>query len=181
MDKTRIENAIREILLAIGEDPHRPGLIETPERISRMLSEILQPDDYRITTFPNDKNYDQFIICKDILFHSICEHHMLPFFGHITIGYLPNDRLIGLSKLVRLVQYRAARLQIQEQMTQEIANTLDSTLQPQGVGVIIEAEHHCISARGAKMPGHKTITSAMRGELLNNATARAEFLALCDI
>lgn len=179
MDKERIENAIREILLAIGEDIHRPGLIETPERISRMLSEMLQPDDYRITTFPNEEHYDQFIICKDILFYSVCEHHVLPFFGKVTIGYLPNDKLIGLSKLVRLIQHRAARLQIQERMTQEIANTLEHTLKPQGIGVIIEAEHLCISARGAKMPGHKTITSAMRGALLDNASARVEFLELC--
>lgn len=179
MDKTRIENAVKEILLAIGEDPLREGLVDTPKRVARTLTELLTPNEFEFRTFANEGHYDQFIICKDISFHSLCEHHMLSFFGHVTIGYLPADRLIGLSKLVRLVQYRAARLQIQERMTQEIADTLEDTLKPQGVGVIIEAEHLCISARGAKMPGHKTITSAMRGALLDNASARVEFLELC--
>jgi len=178
IDRQRIEKAVKEILYAIGENPEHEGLIDTPRRVAKTYTEIFNYDDFEFTTFANMEEYDEFIIIKDILFVSFCEHHLLPFMGKATIGYLPDKRIVGLSKLVRLVQLRAARLQIQERMTTEIASVLWQELQPLGVGVIIEAEHLCMSIRGVKSPGHKTITSAMLGVLREKLEARQEFLEL---
>ena len=178
IDKKRIENAVREILIAIGEDPNREGLIDTPRRVADTYEELFAHNDFQFTTFANEQKYDEFIIVRDISFASLCEHHILPFVGKVTVGYLPDKKIVGLSKIVRLVQQQAAKLQIQERMTTEIANILWCELQPLGVGAVIEAEHFCISLRGVKSPGHKTITSAMLGVLRDKSKARQEFLEL---
>jgi len=180
IDKERIQNAVKEILLAINEDPNREGLIDTPRRVADTYEELFAHNDFQFTTFANEQKYDEFIIVKDILFTSVCEHHILPFTGKVAVGYLPDKKIVGLSKIVRLVQQCAAKLQIQERMTTEVANTLWRELQPLGVGVIIEAEHLCMSLRGVKSPGHKTITSAMLGVLRDETETRAEFLKLCQ-
>jgi GTP cyclohydrolase I len=178
IDKPRIARAIKEILFAIDEDPKREGLLDTPIRVANAYEELLTYPEFSFTSFANEQRYDEFIIVKDILFTSLCEHHLLPFTGKATVGYLPNNRIVGLSKLVRLVQSRAARLQLQERLTTEIANILEKELNPLGVGVVIEAEHFCMSVRGVKSPNHKTITSAMLGVLREKPEARQEFLEL---
>lgn len=182
MDKERIENAVREILLAVGENPDRPGLLETPKRVANMYEEIFagltEEPKQHIKLFDEVSN-DEMVIVKDIPFYSMCEHHLLPFFGMAHIGYIPSDnKIIGLSKLARIVNNFAKKPQVQERLTSDIADFLNDNLQPKGVAVIMEAEHMCMTMRGVKSAGAKTQTSALRGIMRTDAKTRAEVLSL---
>jgi GTP cyclohydrolase IA len=182
-DLPRIERAIREVLLAVGEDPDRDGLRETPARVARALSEqfaglTLEPSDVLTTVF--DADHEEMVLVRDIEMYSTCEHHLVPFFGRAHVGYIPNEKgqITGLSKLARLVDVYARRPQVQERMTSQIADAMMETLEPRGVIVIIEAEHLCMSMRGVRKPGAKTVTSAVRGSFLNSETTRLEAMSL---
>lgn len=164
-------------ILSIYDDPHREGLRETPQRVAKMYRELLIPCVVDLTTFDSN-GYDQMVIQAGIPFYSLCEHHMVPFFGTVAIGYLPDKKLIGISKLARIVEACSHKLQMQETMTQAIANILDSWLEPQGVGVIVRARHLCEEMRGIKKIGAETITSALKGGMMNNEATRAEFLKM---
>ncbi|MBR0113097.1 MAG: GTP cyclohydrolase I FolE [Clostridia bacterium] len=181
MDKKRIENAVREILAAVGEDPDREGLVETPARVARMYEEIfsgLESDPKRhLKLF--DEGSDEMVIVRDIPLYSMCEHHLLPFIGKAHIAYIPSDgKVIGLSKLARIVDNFAKRPQLQERLTGQIADFLDESMKPLGVAVVIEAEHLCMTMRGARASGSQTRTSALRGIMRNDAKTRAEALSL---
>lgn len=182
MDKERIQNAVREILIAVGEDPDREGLIETPKRVANMYEEIfagLTEDPKQHIKLFNEHSNDEMVIVKDIPFYSMCEHHLLPFFGKAHIGYIPSDnKIIGLSKLARIVDNFAKKPQVQERLTSDIADFLNDNLQPKGVAVIMEAEHMCMTMRGARAAGAKTQTSALRGIMCSDAKTRAEVLSL---
>ncbi len=182
MDKERIQNAVREILIAVGEDPDREGLIETPKRVANMYEEIfagLTEDPKQHIKLFNEHSNDEMVIVKDIPFYSMCEHHLLPFFGKAHIGYIPSDnKIIGLSKLARIVDNFAKKPQVQERLTSDIADFLNDNLQPKGVAVIMEAEHMCMTMRGARAAGAKTQTSALRGIMRSDAKTRAEVLSL---
>jgi GTP cyclohydrolase IA len=182
-DLPRIERAIREVLLAVGEDPDRDGLRETPARVARALREQfaglnLEPADVLTTVF--DADHEEMVLVRDIEMYSTCEHHLVPFFGRAHVGYIPNEKgqITGLSKLARLVDVYARRPQVQERMTSQIADAMMETLEPRGVIVIIEAEHLCMSMRGVRKPGAKTVTSAVRGSFLNSETTRLEAMSL---
>jgi GTP cyclohydrolase I len=170
--------AVRDLLLALGQDPDSEHLRKTPQRVALAYEELLTPADVDATTFPNDEGYDELVVVRDIPFHSLCEHHLLPFVGKAHISYLPKDRIVGLSKLARVVEHFSRNLQVQERMTQQIANWLEEQLAPRGVGVVLEAEHMCMRLRGVKVPGTLTVTSALRGALRNDARTRGEFLDL---
>lgn len=178
---SEIEIAVGVILDSLGEDVHRDGLIDTPRRVAKMYSEYL--NGYQIdpkslfTTFEGD-GYNELVIVKDIPFFSMCEHHMLPFHGTAHVGYIPTERIVGISKIARLVEAFGHRLQVQERMTAQIADTMVEHLKPRGVMVVVEAEHLCMSARGIQKPGSKTVTSVVRGDFHNDPEARAEFLSL---
>jgi GTP cyclohydrolase I len=146
--------------------------------MAAMYAELLTAPEFAATTFPNDGGYDELVVATEIPFHSLCEHHMLPFVGVAHVGYLPGERIIGLSKLARVVERFARRLQVQERMTTQIAGWLDATLEPKGVGVVLEAEHLCMSLRGVRKPGSRTVTSALHGLVRDDARTRQEFLAL---
>ena len=181
MDKQRIEAAVREILIAIGEDPDREGLVETPSRVARMYEEIfggLEDDPTRhLKLF--DESSEEMVVVRDIPLYSMCEHHLIPFMGKAHIAYIPSDgRVIGLSKLARIVDSFAKRPQLQERLTAQIADFLDEKLQPMGVAVVIEAEHLCMTMRGARASGAQTRTSALRGTMRSNAKTRAEAISL---
>lgn len=182
MDKERIQNAVREILIAVGEDPDREGLLETPKRVANMYEEIfagLTEDPKQHIKLFNEQSNDEMVIVKDIPFYSMCEHHLLPFFGKAHIGYIPSDnKIIGLSKLARIVDNFAKKPQVQERLTSDIADFLNDNLQPKGVAVIMEAEHMCMTMRGARAAGSKTQTSAFRGIMRTDAKTRAEVLSL---
>lgn len=182
MDKERIQNAVREILIAVGEDPDREGLVETPKRVANMYEEIfagLTEDPKQHIKLFNEQSNDEMVIVKDIPFYSMCEHHLLPFFGKAHIGYIPSDnKIIGLSKLARIVDNFAKKPQVQERLTSDIADFLNDNLQPKGVAVIMEAEHMCMTMRGARVAGSKTQTSALRGIMRTDAKTRAEVLSL---
>lgn len=182
MDKERIERAVREILLAIGEDPDRAGLVETPKRVANMYEEIfagLHDDPRRHLKLFDEGNNDEMVVVRDIPMYSMCEHHLLPFIGKAHIAYLPSDgRVIGLSKLARIVDSFSKKPQLQERLTSQIADFLDKELSPQGVAVVIEAEHLCMTMRGARAAGAKTQTSALRGSMRKDAKTRAEAMAL---
>ena len=182
MDKERIQNAVREILIAVGEDPDREGLLETPKRVANMYEEIfagLTEDPKQHIKLFNEQSNDEMVIVKDIPFYSMCEHHLLPFFGMAHIGYIPSDnKIIGLSKLARIVDNFAKKPQVQERLTSDIADFLNDNLQPKGVAVIMEAEHMCMTMRGARAAGSKTQTSALRGIMRTDAKTRAEVLSL---
>lgn len=182
MDKERIQNAVREILIAVGENPDREGLIETPKRVANMYEEIfagLTEDPKQHIKLFNEHSNDEMVIVKDIPFYSMCEHHLLPFFGKAHIGYIPSDnKIIGLSKLARIVDNFAKKPQVQERLTSDIADFLNDNLQPKGVAVIMEAEHMCMTMRGARAAGAKTQTSALRGIMRSDAKTRAEVLSL---
>ena len=184
MDKQRIENAVREILFAIGEDPDREGLLETPARVARMYEEIfagLEEDPKKHLKIFNEGNVNEMVVVRDIPLYSMCEHHLLPFYGKAHIAYISTDgKVIGLSKLARIVDAFAKRPQVQERLTHDIADFLNDNLSPQGVAVIIEAEHMCMSIRGAKASGSITQTSALRGNMRTDARTRAEVLSLLD-
>ena len=182
-DLPRIERAIREILLAIGEDPDRDGLADTPARVARMYAEQFaglrqQPEDVLTTVF--DAEHDEIVLVRDIEMYSMCEHHLIPFIGKAHIGYIPNEKgeITGLSKLARVVDVYARRPQVQERMTCQIADALTRILEPRGVIVVIEAEHLCMSMRGVRKPGAKTVTSAVRGVIRDDTRTRAEAMSL---
>jgi len=181
VDHARIEAAVREILLAVGEDPDREGLQETPARVARMYAEIFaglhrDPRDLLRKTFT--QKYDEMVVVKDILLQSTCEHHLLPFVGKAHIAYLPNGKIVGLSKLARVVEVLSRRPQVQERMTEELADLLMSELDARGVGVVVEASHTCMTIRGVRKPDSLCTTSAMRGAFRDNQSTRTEFLAL---
>ncbi len=182
MDKERIQNAVREILIAVGENPDREGLLETPKRVANMYEEIfagLTEDPKQHIKLFNEQSNDEMVIVKNIPFYSMCEHHLLPFFGKAHIGYIPSDnKIIGLSKLARIVDNFAKKPQVQERLTSDIADFLNDNLQPKGVAVIMEAEHMCMTMRGARAAGSKTQTSALRGIMRTDAKTRAEVLSL---
>lgn len=181
VDLERIQRAMRELILAVGEDPEREGLLGTPERVSRMYAELfegLRTDPKELLSVGFEVGHDEMVILKDIPFYSICEHHFMPFHGVAAIGYIPDGRVVGLSKLARLVDAYARRPQIQEQLTGQIADTLMEALHPDGVAVVIEAEHLCMTARGVKKPGSRMVTSATRGTFRESDVTRAEFLSL---
>jgi GTP cyclohydrolase IA len=173
--------AVRDILVAIGEDPERQGLLRTPERVSRALAELTagyHVDPVRlINGAVFDVTYDEMVIVRDIDYYSLCEHHLLPFFGRCHVGYIPDGKVIGLSKIPRIVEMYARRLQIQEQMTQQIADFLEGTLQPKGVAVVCEGTHMCAAMRGVKKANSRMVTSAMLGIFKQSHTSRSEFLS----
>jgi GTP cyclohydrolase I len=181
VDHARIERAVREILAAVGEDPDREGLRETPARVARMYAELfagLHDDPRRhLKKFFTEK-YDEIVLVKDISFNSVCEHHLLPFMGHAHIGYLPNGRVLGLSKLARVVEAVARRPQVQERMTETIADLLVDELNAKGVAVVIEATHTCMTIRGIRKPGSICVTSAMRGIFRSHLSSRSEVMTL---
>lgn len=177
-DRERIAAAVREILIAVGEDPDRDGLVKTPARVARMYEELFaglvgEPDDYLATTF--EHAHDEMIVVRDIPFYSLCEHHLLPFFGRAAVGYIPNERIVGLSKLARVVEHLARRPQVQERLTCQVADSIEQVLEPVGVAVTIEAEHTCMTMRGVKKPGSRMVTSVTRGAFRDNPATRAEF------
>jgi GTP cyclohydrolase IA len=172
------ERAVRDLLVALGRDPSSPHLADTPRRVAESFTEMLTPREFDLTTFPNDESYDELVLARDIPVQSLCEHHMLPFTGVAHVGYLPGERILGLSKLARVVELFARDLQVQERLTVQVANWLQENLAPQGVGVVIEAEHMCMSMRGVQARGSRTITSAVHGLLREDARSRQEFFAL---
>ena len=181
VDHNRIARAVREILLAVGEDPDREGLLETPARVARMYAELFSGlhEDPRqhLRKFFTEK-YDEVVLVRDISFNSMCEHHLLPFMGTAHIGYLPNGRVIGLSKLARVIEVVSKRPQVQERMTETIADLLVSELEAKGVAVVIEAAHSCMTIRGVRKPGSICVTSAMRGIFRSNLSSRSEIMTL---
>ncbi len=186
MDKQRIENAVREILFAIGEDPDREGLIDTPKRIAKMYEEIFsgmeQDPSEHLKIYFQDEKYEELVLVKDISFYSMCEHHLVPFFGKAHVAYLPkNGKLTGLSKLARVVETAAKRPQLQERLTSTVADAIMTALEPHGVIVVIEAEHMCMTMRGVKKAGSKTITSAVRGIFSSDAKARSEVMSFINM
>jgi len=185
VDLPRIESAVREILIAIGEDPDRDGLLDTPGRVARMYAEVFaglreQPDLHLQVMF--EANHDEMVMVRDIAMTSMCEHHLVPFIGKAHVAYIPgkDGRVTGLSKLARLVDAYARRPQVQERLTSQIADELERTLQPRGVLVVIEAEHLCMSMRGVRKPGASTVTSAVRGLFRTNTATRFEAMRLID-
>jgi GTP cyclohydrolase IA len=178
VDHVAVERAAADLLRALGADLDADALGETPRRVADAYAELLTPQPFRATTFPNDDGYDELIVARSIPFHSLCMHHLLPFHGVAHIGYLPGERIIGLSKLGRVVEYFSRDLQIQERLTTQVAGWLQRELEPKGVGVVLEAEHLCMSLRGVQKLGAKTVTSALSGAVRDDARTRQEFLAL---
>ena len=178
IDRLAVERAARELLGALGADVEDEGLQETPRRVADAYTELLTPHPFRPTTFPNEDGYDELIVARAIPFHSLCMHHMLPFHGVAHVGYLPGERIIGLSKLGRVVEYFSRHLQIQERLTTQVADWLERELEPKGVGVVLEAEHLCMSLRGVQKLGATTVTSALRGLVRTDPRTRQEFMAL---
>ncbi len=181
VDTLRIAAAVREILLAVGEDPEREGLLRTPERVATTYAELfagLQDDPRRHLRVTFDEQHREMVVLRDISFASLCEHHLLPFMGHVHIGYVPRGRVVGLSKLARLVEGYARRPQVQERLTSTIADVLMEQLKPEGCGVVIEATHTCMTIRGIQKPGTTMVTSAVRGGFQRRAETRAEFFAI---
>nr|WP_222437745.1 GTP cyclohydrolase I FolE [Quadrisphaera sp. RL12-1S] len=172
--------AARDLLRALGVDTDRPGTAGTPERMARAYAELLDPPPFTLTTFPNEEGYDEVVLARGIPFRSVCEHHLLPFVGVAHVGYLPGDRIVGLSKLARVVEHLAARPQVQERLTSQVATLLQQRLAPRGVGVVLDAEHLCMSVRGVRATGARTRTSALLGRMRTDGRTRTEFLALTD-
>jgi GTP cyclohydrolase I len=181
VDMPRIEAAVREILAAVGEDPDREGLLETPARVARMYAELfsgLRQDPREHLRAAFTEKYDEIVLVRDIAFNSVCEHHLLPFMGRAHVGYLPDGRVLGLSKLARIVEVVAHRPQVQERMTEQIADLLVEDLGAKGVAVVVEASHTCMTIRGVRKPGSVCVTSAMKGLFRSNVSSRAEVMAL---
>jgi GTP cyclohydrolase I len=181
IDHLAATEAARDFLVALGIDVTREGLADTPARMTRAYAELFTARPFTATTFPNDADYDELVIVRDIPLVSVCEHHLLPFTGTATVGYLPGGRVLGLSKLARVVEYFARRPQVQERLTQQVANWLTDQLAPRGVGVLVHAEHTCMTLRGAQAIGSTTVTSALLGELRSDPVSRAEFLSLAGV
>jgi GTP cyclohydrolase IA len=180
IDRDRAERAVADLLEALGMSLDDDNLQDTPRRVADAYAEMLTPLPFVPTTFSSD-GYDELVLLRDIPFHSLCMHHLLPFHGVAHVAYLPADRIIGLSKLARVVEAFARDLQVQERLTSQIARWLNSALDPRGVGVVLEAEHACISFRGVRKPGSKTVTSALFGAMRDDARSRAELLALTGV
>ena len=181
VDYARIERAVREILAAVGEDPDREGLLETPARVARMYAEMfsgLHSDPAAHLRKFFTEQYDEVVLVRDISFCSMCEHHLLPFMGKAHIGYIPNGKVVGLSKLARVVEEIARRPQVQERMTQEIANLLETEIDAKGVAVVVEATHSCMTIRGVRKPGSLCVTSAMKGIFRSHLSSRSEIMQL---
>ena len=181
VDHARIERAVREILAAVGEDPDREGLLETPARVARMYAEMfngLRQDPRVHLQKAFREKYDEIVLVRDIAFNSVCEHHLLPFMGHAHIGYMPDGRVLGLSKLARVVEAVSHRPQVQERMTEQIADLLEHDLGAKGVAVVVEATHTCMTIRGVRKPGSLCVTSAMKGVFRENVSSRAEVMSL---
>jgi len=178
VDHGAAESAAADLLTALGLDLADENLTETPRRMAQALIEFTSGNGFDLTTFPNEEGYDELVLVRDIPVQSLCEHHMLPFVGIAHIGYLPAERILGLSKFARMVQLHARRPQTQERLTKQIADSLNGALQPRGVGVVIEAEHTCMTLRGARAPGSRTTTSALFGLMRDDPRSRAEFLDL---
>jgi GTP cyclohydrolase I len=177
-DLPAAERAAGDLLAALGADLTDESLRDTPRRVASLYAELLTPAAFDATTFPNDGGYDELVVARGIPFHSLCEHHLLPFVGVAHVGYLPGERIIGLSKLARVVDYFARSLQVQERLTTQIAGWLQDELQPKGVGVVLEAEHLCMSLRGVHKQGATTVTSALHGLVRDDPRTRQELLAL---
>jgi GTP cyclohydrolase IA len=178
IDREGAERAVRDLLVALGRDVRDPGLRETPRRVAAAYAELLGHEPVALTTFPNDAGYDELVVVREIPFHSLCMHHLLPFHGVAHVAYLPGERIIGLSKLARVVELFARELQLQERLTMQVAECLQEHLRPKGVGVVVEAEHLCMSLRGVQKAGTRTTTSALLGLLRDDARTRQEFLSL---
>jgi GTP cyclohydrolase I len=177
LDLAAAERATRDLLRAIGADSDAPDLVETPRRVAASFAELLTPADFGATVFPNE-GYDELVLVRDISFQTLCMHHLLPFHGVAHVGDLPGESIIGLSKLARVVEFFARDLQLQERMTVQIADWLEQELAPRGVGVVLTAEHMCMTIRGVRKPGSRTVTSALRGTLRTDARTRQEFFSL---
>jgi GTP cyclohydrolase IA len=178
IDLVGAELAVADLLVALGQNIDDDHARETPRRVAAAFAEMLTPRPFNLTTFPNDEGYDELVLAKDIPFYSMCQHHMLPFKGVAHVGYLPGERIIGLSKLARVVEKFARRLQVQERLTRQVADWLQEELRPKGVGVVLEAEHLCMSLRGVRADGSRTVTSALHGLLREDERSRSEFFAL---
>lgn len=178
IDRAAAERAVTDLLVALGADSDDEGLRETPRRMVEAYAELLTPRPFRPTTFPNEEGYDELVLVRSIPFHSLCMHHMLPFHGVAHVGYLPGRRIVGLSKLGRVVELFARALQVQERLTTQIANWVQEQLEPKGVGVVLEAEHLCMSLRGVQKFGTTTVTSSLHGLVRDDPRTRQEFLAL---
>ena len=177
-DLAAAERAARELLAALGADLDDPGLRETPRRVAAAYAELLTPEPFNLTTFPNDEGYDELVVVRDIPFQSLCMHHLLPVHGVAHVAYLPAERIIGLSKLARIVEHYSRDLQVQERLTKQVAACIQDELAPKGVGVVLEAEHLCMSLRGVQKPGATTVTSALHGLVRDDPRTREEFLSL---
>lgn len=178
LDLSAAASAARQFLQALGISTENESMLETPMRMARAYAELVTARDFELTTFPNDEEYDELVVVRDIPVQSVCEHHMLPFVGVAHVGYLPGERILGLSKFARVVEYLSRRPQVQERLTRQVADWLQDHLRPAGVGVVIEAEHSCMSLRGVSATGARTTTSALVGSLREDPRTRAEFLAL---
>jgi GTP cyclohydrolase I len=181
IDLPAAQRAVADLLTALGRDPHSAHLADTPRRVAHAYAEMLTPREFELTTFPNDEGYDELVLAKDIPVQSLCEHHLLPFQGVAHVGYLPGKRILGLSKLARVVELFARDLQVQERLTKQVADWLQDHLDPKGVGVVIEAEHQCMSLRGVRAVGSRTVTSSLQGILRENLSSRQEFFALTGL
>lgn len=183
IDLPRIKAAVREIIIGVGEDPNREGLRDTPRRVAEMYAEVfsgLREDPADVLSVGFEEGHQEMVIVKDIPFYSMCEHHFLPFHGVAHVGYIPNGRVVGLSKLARAVEILARRPQLQERLSTQLAEVVMKTLEPQGVGVVISANHLCMQMRGVRKPGSLTVTSAMRGVFQRSSATRAEFMSLVN-
>lgn len=180
VDLVAAERAAGDLLRALGIEPKGASLSETPRRMAAAYAELITARDFTLTTFPNDEHYDELIVANGIPFTSLCEHHLLPFTGYATVGYLPAGRILGLSKFARVVEMFARRPQVQERMTKQIATWLDAHLSPRGVGVVVRAEHTCMTIRGVQARGSTTTTSSLTGLVRNDERTRGEFLAFTD-
>jgi len=181
IDLAAAERAVRDLLVALGQDTGSEHLSDTPRRVALAYAELLTPEPFDLTTFPNDEGYDELVLTRSIPFQSLCEHHLLPFHGVAHVGYLPGERVLGLSKLARVVDLFSRNLQVQERLTKQVADWLDEHLAPKGVGVVMEAEHLCMSLRGVRAHGSRTVTSTLHGLIRDDARTRQEFLVLTGI
>jgi GTP cyclohydrolase IA len=181
IDQHAARRAVADLLAALGKDPTSEHLADTPRRVADAYAELLTPREFHLTTFPNDEGYDELVLARGIPMRSLCEHHLLPFHGVAHVGYLPGERILGLSKLARVVELFARDLQVQERLTKQIADWLQEHLAPKGVGVVLEAEHLCMSLRGVQAAGSRTVTSALHGMLREDPRSRQEFFALAGM
>ncbi|MFL6162520.1 MAG: GTP cyclohydrolase I FolE [Jatrophihabitantaceae bacterium] len=181
IDLAAAEQAAGKFLTALGISLDSPSLRDTPGRMARAYAELFSPRPFNLTTFENDEGYDELVLARSIPVRSVCEHHLLPFVGVAHVGYLPGDRILGLSKLARIVEHFACRPQVQERLTKQVADWLAEQLRPKGVGVVIEAEHSCMTLRGVQAVGSNTVTSTLLGSLRQDARSRSEFFALTGV